>query len=75
MNACLCNSIKNASQKQKERCIINKLNIVEHYTQCLGVLYQTLSTIVLSIEYNFMNTCFICLFACLDTFYNRNQQL
>ena len=55
--------------------MINKLNIVEHYTQCLGVLYQTLSTIVLSIEYNFMNTCFICLFACPDTFYNRNQLL
>ena len=72
MKACLCNSIKNASQKQKEHYIINKFNIVEHYTQCLGVLYQTLSTIVLSIEYNFMNTCFICLFACPDTFYNRN---
>ena len=35
---------------------------MEHYTQCLGVLYQTLSTIVLSIEYNFMNTSsYVCL--------------
>lgn len=58
--------------KHKERFLLNKPNIVYNRTQYLGVMYSTLRTIVLSVEYNFMKTYFNCLFHGLNAFGYRN---
>lgn len=58
--------------KHKERFLLNKPNIVYNRTQYSGVMYSTLHTIVLSVEYNYIKTYFHGLFPCLCTFCCRN---
>ena len=64
---------KNEEQKQEKREKKNKFNIEYNCTERLGAMYSTLRTIVLNVEYNFINTLFKRLFACPNTFIKRKK--
>lgn len=66
---------KNSEQKQEKREQKNKFNIEYNCTERLGALYQTLSTIVPNVGYNFINTFFKRMFACPNTFTKRKKLL
>lgn len=63
------------SKSKKNAIKKNKFNIEDNCTERLGALYQTLSTIVPNVGYNFINTFFKRMFACPNTITKRKKLL